>query len=216
MRDDFSSLSRPSRKAITISRRKMDTAIKFGFVKHQIRLEFQNFTPSLTLKIHKPTPVDRPIVSGCGRPTEKLSSFVDKLLQAIVQQQKSYLKDITDFINYRENTKVPEEVILVSMDVTILYTNIPQEEGNTHGMQSIRNILHKQTSYPYTIARASAKAKSSRKLIPVLWKNYLQTHGTAIGSKMAVAFSNYIHEQGRERNPKPKRTKTARLETFYI
>ena len=31
-------------------------------------------------KIHEPTPVGRPIVSGCDAPTEKLSSFVDKLL----------------------------------------------------------------------------------------------------------------------------------------
>ena len=42
-------------------------------------------------KIHKPTPVGRPIISGCEGPTEKLSSFVDKLLQPIAQQQKSYL-----------------------------------------------------------------------------------------------------------------------------
>ena len=34
-------------------------------------------------KIHKPTPVGRPIISGCEGPTEKLSSFVDKLLQPI-------------------------------------------------------------------------------------------------------------------------------------
>ena len=31
-------------------------------------------------KIHKPTPVGRPIISGCDRPTEKLSAFIDKLL----------------------------------------------------------------------------------------------------------------------------------------
>ena len=108
-----------------ISRNKMDTAIKFGFVKHQIHLEFKNSVYTLT-KIQKPTPVGRPIVSGCDGPTEKLSSFVDKLLQPKVKQQKSYLKDIADFVNYRENTKVPEDVILVSMDVTSLYTNIPQ------------------------------------------------------------------------------------------
>ena len=119
LRDHFSSLSRPSRKAIMISRKKMDTAIKFGFVKHQIHLEFQNFY-TLT-KIHKATPVGRPIVWGCDGPTEKLSSFVDKRLQPIVQQQKTYLKDITDFINYRENTKVPEDVIFVSMNVQIYF-----------------------------------------------------------------------------------------------
>ena len=55
-------------------------------------------------KIHKPTPVGRPIVSGSDGPvaTKKLSSFVYKLLQPIAQQQKSYLKDSTDFINFLE------------------------------------------------------------------------------------------------------------------
>ena len=80
-------------------------------------------------KIHKPSSIGRPIVSGCDGPTEKLSSFVDKLLQPIAQQQKSYLEDTTDFVNFIENMKVPADVILVSMDVTSLYTNIPQEEG---------------------------------------------------------------------------------------
>ena len=72
-------------------------------------------------KIHKPRPVGRPIISGCDGPTEKLSRFVDKILQPIAQQQKSYLKDTTDFINFIEKTKLPEGVILVSMGVTNLY-----------------------------------------------------------------------------------------------
>ena len=36
-------------------------------------------------KIHKPTPVGRPIISGCDGPTEKLSVFIDKQLQPITQ-----------------------------------------------------------------------------------------------------------------------------------
>ena len=80
-------------------------------------------------KIHKPVRTDRPIISGREGPTEKLSAFVDKRLQPIAQQQKSYLKDTTAFINFIERTKVPEKALLVSMDVTSLYTNIPQEEG---------------------------------------------------------------------------------------
>ena len=42
-------------------------------------------------KIHKPTPVGRPIISGVSGPTEP--AFVDKLLQPIAQQQKSFLKE---------------------------------------------------------------------------------------------------------------------------
>ena len=80
-------------------------------------------------KIHKPSPVGRPIVSGCDGPTEKLSSFVDKLLQPIAQQQKSYLKDTTDFVNFIENTKLPADVILVSM-LVYKYT---AREGNGQG-----------------------------------------------------------------------------------
>ena len=82
-------------------------------------------------KIHKPTPVGRTIISGCDGPTERLSSFVDRLIQPIAQKQDSYLKDTTDFINFIEKTKLPQNVILASMDVTSLYSNIPQEEGIT-------------------------------------------------------------------------------------
>ena len=80
-------------------------------------------------KIHKKTPVGRPIVSGSSGPTERISSFVDSLLQPIATKQESYLKDTTDFINFIENTQIPDDVILATLDVSSLYTNIPQSEG---------------------------------------------------------------------------------------
>ena len=80
-------------------------------------------------KIHKPVRTGRPIISGCEGPTEKLSAFVDKLLQPIAQQQKSSVEDTTAFITFIERTEIPEKTLLISMDVTSLYTNIPQEEG---------------------------------------------------------------------------------------
>ena len=62
-------------------------------------------------KILKPVRTGRPIMSGCEGPTEKLSAFVDKLLQPIAQQQNSYLKDTADFISFIERTKVPEKAL---------------------------------------------------------------------------------------------------------
>ena len=82
-------------------------------------------------KIHKPTPYGRPIISGCDGPTERISAFVDRLIQPIAQKQDSYLKDTTDFLNFIESTKLPKNTVQVSMDVTGLYTNIPHEEGVT-------------------------------------------------------------------------------------
>ena len=64
-------------------------------------------------KIHKKTPVGRPIVSGSSGPTERISSLVDSLLQPVVIKQESYIKDTTDFINFIENTQIPDNVVLL-------------------------------------------------------------------------------------------------------
>ena len=84
-------------------------------------------------KIHKPNPVGRPIISGCEGPTERLSFFVDKLLQPIAQKQKSYLKETTDFVNFIEKTKVSQDtnqsLLIVCtqarswLDLTVLLTS---------------------------------------------------------------------------------------------
>ena len=80
-------------------------------------------------KIHKPTPVGRPIIPGCSGPTELISAFVDHLIQPIAQLQASYLKDTTDFINFIQRIKLPKSAIHVSMDVTIQKKK--QREGMT-------------------------------------------------------------------------------------
>ena len=45
------------------------------------------------------------------------------LLQPIAQKQQSFIKDTTDFISFIEKTKIGKDTILVSMDVSSLYTN---------------------------------------------------------------------------------------------
>ena len=60
-------------------------------------------------------------------------SFEDTLLQPIAQKQKSFVKGTTDFIIEKnfiiEKTKIGQDTILVSIDVSSLDTNILQEEG---------------------------------------------------------------------------------------
>ena len=42
-------------------------------------------------KIHKTIPAARPIISGCEGPTERISSFVDSLLQPICNEERRLL-----------------------------------------------------------------------------------------------------------------------------
>ena len=141
-------------------------------------------------KIHKANLAGRPIISGCDGPTERISSFVDNLLQPIMIEQQSYLKDTTHFINIVEGTIIPKNTILVSMNVTSLYTNIPQGEGITTICKAY-DIFYKNnppipTNYLKEMLRLILKENSFQ----FIGKDYLQTHGTAMGTKMAVSFAN--------------------------
>ena len=48
-------------------------------------------------KIHKQGCPGRPVISGCGTPTEKISAFVDQNVRPLVPEINSYIKDTNDF-----------------------------------------------------------------------------------------------------------------------
>ena len=97
-----------------------------GFAKHQTRLEFQYFIP-----LRKSTNRLNWETSGVSGPTEKLSAFVAILLQPLAQQQKSYLKDwysqLPPLISLTGLKFQRAQYFSESLDVTSLYTNIPQQ-----------------------------------------------------------------------------------------
>ena len=148
--------------------------------------------PYTLTKIHKPTPVGRPITSGCDGPTEGISAFVDHLTQPIAQTQASYLKDTTDFLNFIEKTKLPKSRILVSMDVTSLYTNIPQEEGITTVCEAYEEFYEENPPIPTRYLREMLSLILQENSFQFSGKDCLQTHGTAMGTKMAEAFANIM------------------------
>ena len=70
------------------------------------------------------------MISVDGHTAEKISEFVDLYLQPHVNSLSSYLKDRTDYLRkLQESCPIPPETLLVSMDITSLYTNIPRESG---------------------------------------------------------------------------------------
>ena len=100
---------------------------------------------------------------------------MDTLLQPIAQKQKSFIKDTTDFISFIEKTKIGKDTILVSMDVSSLYTNIPQEEGTEIVCKAYDSFHNYNPPIPTRFLREMLG---------------LQTHGTAMETKMAVSFAN--------------------------
>jgi hypothetical protein len=65
-----------------------------------------------------------------GTPQKKISEFVDFHLRPDVEALPSHLKDTSDYLQKMESMNpLPSGTILVSMDVTSLYTNIPHNDG---------------------------------------------------------------------------------------
>ena len=141
-------------------------------------------------KTHKVNLSSPPIISGCDSPTERISAFVDSLLQPIMKEQQSYIKDTTQFINFIEGMRVPQNAVLVSMDVTSLYTNIPQEEGITTICHAYDTFYMTTPPIPTHYLREMLRLILQENSFQFNGKDFLQTHGTAMGTKTAVSFAN--------------------------
>jgi len=81
-------------------------------------------------KIHKPNNPGRPIVSACSCPTELISSYLDKIMAPIVRSLLSYIKDSQHALQiFRYFNFLGEDKFIFTMDITSLYTVIPNGEG---------------------------------------------------------------------------------------
>ena len=85
---------------------------------------------------------------------------------------------------------MPRNAFLVSMDVTSLYTNIPQEEGITIVCNAYENLHAQKSPIATNFLREMLSLILKENSFQFNGKGYLQTHGTAMGTKMAVAFAN--------------------------
>ena len=142
-------------------------------------------------KIHKNPMGIRPIVSSVNGITENISKFLDYWLQPIVRTLPSYLKDSNTFANLIQSTKVPNDCILVSIDVSSLYTNIPHSDGLEAATIALADHMDQDPIRP--------PIQVLRELMSIVLKNnifefngefYLQLQGTAMGTKMAPSYAN--------------------------
>ena len=76
-------------------------------------------------KIHKPGVPIRHIASYSGSPWYNLDKYIASILKAYVQDENNNAKNSTTFSNYIRNVPIEDDEIMVSFDVTSLYTNVP-------------------------------------------------------------------------------------------
>lgn len=83
-------------------------------------------------KIHKPKekwpfpnfPDCRPIVSDTGSESCRVASYIDHFVRPVAIKHPAYLKDTYDFVNKVRGFRFPKGALLVTADITSLYTNM--------------------------------------------------------------------------------------------
>ena len=143
-------------------------------------------------KIHKPGNPGRPVVSSIGCHTERISKYVDYHLQPINQSLPSYIKDSTDFLNKLNSLpeELPEDAIMVTMDVRSLYTNVPNDEG----IDAVKHFLQARNRPGDGVL---AKIISTFLLLILTLnnfvfneRNYIQVNGASMGTKCAPTYAS--------------------------
>ena len=139
-------------------------------------------------KIHKNISLvpGRPIVSANESLTERTSAFVDHFLSPIAKTGRSYIRDTGDFLlKLQEINNLAGDEILLTLDVSALYTNIPNDEGMMAVLPTLRtarrgDIQPSNLSLVEMLAQVLSLHNSQFE-----GKNYLQIGGTAMGTRVA-------------------------------
>ena len=141
-------------------------------------------------KIHKNlmNPPGRPIVSSVDCPTERISMMLDIILQPLLLDTKSYIKDTPDFLRKIEELTILSEENFFTLDVASLYTNIPLEES--------LDIMEEEF-FPQT--NCGIPVPYLKKLLELILKcnnfkfnrkHFLQINGAAMGTRVAPTYGN--------------------------
>ncbi|XP_053561662.1 vomeronasal type-2 receptor 26-like [Bombina bombina] len=87
--------------------------------------------------------IGRPIVIGIGSLLERISQWVDGILQPMVGELTSFLQDTTHVLKLMEKVMWDEKDMWLTIDVRALYTFITHEKG----LQAIEFFLRQNTGF---------------------------------------------------------------------
>ena len=147
-------------------------------------------------KIHKPEVPLRPIVSSIDSPTYNLAKFLTRIISPLTGKTSTFIKDSGDFVEKARSIRLEEGSILVSFDVTSLFTKVPiaealevigrrleeqeaEERNTTLSVASIKRLLHLCLTSTY-----------------FMWNSrfYQQKEGAAMGNPLSPVVANIYME----------------------
>ena len=147
-------------------------------------------------KIHKPEVPWRPIVSSIDSPTYNLAKFLTRIISSLLGKTSTFVKDSGDFVEKTRSIRLEEGSILVSFDVTSLFTKVLIAEA----LEVIGKRLEEQEAEERNLTLSVASIKRllhlCLKSTYSMWNNrfYQQKEEVAMGNPLSPVVANIYME----------------------
>lgn len=146
-------------------------------------------------KIHKLDIPLRPICSTMNTPLYNLSSFLTEILNGVIGKSASHITNSLQFKNKISHLTLPDDHILISLDVVSLFTNINielilriiDEKWWEIKRKSKTKLLLKHFKEALTLVLTKSEFIFNHKY-------YKQIFGVAMGSPVSMACANLVME----------------------
>nr|VZI00485.1 unnamed protein product [Spirometra erinaceieuropaei] len=141
-------------------------------------------------KVHKAGVPLRPIVSLRGAPTFNLAKWMSRNLRSLTSNAGTTVCSATQFLERIKGMRLTEDEVMVSFDVTSLFTSIPQDLA----VETVSELLESQ----YDETGVTIKRRHLVQLLRFCLKTYFTFEGTTYeqvkGTPMGSPLSGFIAE----------------------
>ncbi|BHF81434.1 hypothetical protein SprV_0702456400 [Sparganum proliferum] len=141
-------------------------------------------------KVHKAGVPLRPIVSLRGAPTFNLAKWMFRNLRPLTSDAATTVCSATQFLERIKGMKITEDEVMVSFDITSLFTSIPQDLA----VETVSELLERQ----YDETGVTIKRRHLVQLLRFCLKTYFTFEGTTYeqvkGTPMGSPLSGFIAE----------------------
>ena len=141
------------------------------------------------IKLHKNPHTYRPICSCVNSITANISGFLDFWLKQAVVLLPTYIRDTTHLIQTLEKHTFCKDIILCTVDVTNMYTNIPTAEGNQAAIRALTTLKNSTPMPDMAVLAELLDIVTKNNVFEFNGEFYLQTRGVPMGNIMAPSYS---------------------------
>nr|VZH89098.1 unnamed protein product [Spirometra erinaceieuropaei] len=151
-------------------------------------------------KVHKAGVPLRPIVSLRGAPTFNLAKWLFRNLRSLTSDAGTTVCSATQFLERIKGMRLTEDELMVSFDVTSLFTSIPQDLT----IKTVSELLESQ----YDETDVTVKRRHLVQLLRFCLKTYFTFEGTTYeqvkGTPMGSPLSGFIAEAVLQKSRDPR------------